>query len=827
LIRVAEWLFLGMLVIMPADIYLTLPGQSSGIFLSELLAAEACVLLAGILLLGRITHIAEGTLLHWKDVWPLVLVLAVSLLAVAGAHSKSTGLRECAKYAFFLGVYALARVLAQADLLRDKIHLHALTAVILGFAVVLACGVYMSVPGVPDIPGVMLNIQRVNAYLPGTGDLRNASTFRFPDELNAYLLLILPLLAACALKFPARVERFFFGFLVISGAWLLVQTYTRTGLVICLLAGPALFYLLGKRRLAIATVALGILGVALVVVHGGQTASRILSLLSLSNSGYTSRLQVWHWAWHAFAQHPLLGVGPRNLQFVPGAPLSDVYRQRIETNAENTYLNVLADMGILGAAAVTTAVVGAVYRLRVALRSQTTWLGQAWHAGVGVGLLALLLDGTVHPTLYSSQVVGILCALIGLMPVPYLVKPAVSLPPSSSTEDRSSVLASRIIFLINCHVFGPIEQNTLNLAAELQQRGVSVLIVTPRNGRVRAHAVDKGVPVSHLDLGLTAGPWHGNLGILALLINPLSRQRISWRLHMLVPGESVVFVCPYLREQLLVTPEIGHPDIHVVWLLHSAPHSWLQRMLFRRLWVTRAAEADAVATMFPRIAEESSKLGLPAERLKVFSNSENNSLQLEDSTVDRIPDLFVAISPLTESKGIQYLIGAMPRVLQRRPKARLAIAGLGPYEPALRRQVHELGLEDQVEFLGDIVEPWRLLRQVSLLVYPSVDPDEVLPAVIREALATGTPVIGSAIGRIPDLVVDRRTGLLCWPGDSASLANAIITLLDEPARARAMGHAGREMAQYSSISQHSASLFLQLLGTVETVQAAPERSAAY
>src|SRR5215472_9174949 len=120
LIRVIEWLFLAMLVILPADIYLTLPGQPSGIFLSELLAFEAFLLLGCVLLLGRLTRTEQGMLLHFKDIWPLALVLGVSLLAVVGAHSRSTGVREVAKYAFFFGVYALARALARVDFLRDK-----------------------------------------------------------------------------------------------------------------------------------------------------------------------------------------------------------------------------------------------------------------------------------------------------------------------------------------------------------------------------------------------------------------------------------------------------------------------------------------------------------------------------------------------------------------------------------------------------------------------------------------------------------------------------------------------------------------------------------
>jgi glycosyltransferase involved in cell wall biosynthesis len=618
------------------------------------------------------------------------------------------------------------------------------------------------------------------------------------------------------LKFPARLERFYLGLLAVCGAWLLVQTYTRTGLVICLIVGPALLYLLGRRWLAAAALGAGIVGAALVVGHGGQTATRLLSLLSLTNAGYTGRLEVWQWAWSAFVQHPLLGVGPRNLQFVPGAPYSDIYRQRVETNAENTYLNILADMGVLGAAAVTTAVVCAVSRIRDALRTQTTWLGQAWHAGVGIGLLALLLDGTVHPTLYSSQVVGILCALIGLMPVPLIVKPAIALPPSQSTDDKSGPLASRIVFLITCRAFGEAEQQSLNLAAELQRTGVRVLISAPPGHPIRRHALARGVPISHMDLGLDDGLLHGWLGTLALALNPLVRPGISQHLQVLAQSESLVFICPTLRDQLLVTPRMSYPKIQVVWLLHSAPDSGLQRILFRRQWVTRAGDATALVSMSPLTGQAAVNLGLPLERVEVIPGTGSGEVrQGDDSAAPRIPDVIAVISPLLETKGVQYLIDALPRVIQVRPGARLAIAGSGPYEQELHQKISELHLEDRVKFFTDISEHGWLLRQASLFVYLSADPDEVLPAIILEAFAVGTPVVASAVGGIPDIVVDGSTGLLALPGDVASIATSIITLLDDTWRAERIGSAGRERVQQSYVSENSARTFLQLLVRLE------------
>jgi glycosyltransferase involved in cell wall biosynthesis len=241
-------------------------------------------------------------------------------------------------------------------------------------------------------------------------------------------------------------------------------------------------------------------------------------------------------------------------------------------------------------------------------------------------------------------------------------------------------------------------------------------------------------------------------------------------------------------------------------------------MFLLRPWMKRSGIADAVVTMSPRTAQDAVNIGLSAGRLEVIPNPEIDSLPVEEATVQRILGLIVVASPLVEASGIQYLIAAMPHVIQRRPSARLSIAGSGPYEPALQRQVQELGLGHWVRFFGNTPEQWRLLRQAHVFVYPSVDPDKAPPGVILEAFSGATPVVASAIGSISDIVLDRETGLLARPGDAESIARAIIAMLDDPARAQAIGYAGREMVRYSQVSESSVKRFLELLSAVEARQ---------
>lgn len=156
----------------------------------------------------------------------------------------------------------------------------------------------------------------------------------------------------------------------------------------------------------------------------------------------------------------------------------------------------------------------------------------------------------------------------------------------------------------------------------------------------------------------------------------------------------------------------------------------------------------------------------------------------------------VFIGRFSEHKGVSHLIAAMPAVLAALPGARLALVGFGPEETRLRRRVAELGLERAVRFTGPVAhsEVPGVLASADLVVLPSVKV-EGLGVVLLEALASGTPVVGSEVGGIPDIVRDGETGLLARAGDPGDLALRCIRLLtDEPLRRRTTAEGRRLVA---------------------------------
>jgi O-antigen ligase len=156
-----------------------------------------------------------------------------------------------------------------------------------------------------------------------------------------------------------------------------------------------------------------VVAVGLALFSGGQN-DRLFSVLTLDDPGYAARFATWGWALDAFLRHPLVGVGLDNLRNQPNAPYLDLAGTLRSVDAENLYLNVLAELGLLGAIPVFAALVGAMRRAGSGLRAERSWIDASWNAGVLSALIALLLYGLVDPVLLSGQVSGLLCALVGL-----------------------------------------------------------------------------------------------------------------------------------------------------------------------------------------------------------------------------------------------------------------------------------------------------------------------------------------------------------------------------------------------------------------------------
>ena len=156
------------------------------------------------------------------------------------------------------------------------------------------------------------------------------------------------------------------------------------------------------------------------------------------------------------------------------------------------------------------------------------------------------------------------------------------------------------------------------------------------------------------------------------------------------------------------------------------------------------------------------------------------------------------VANIRGSKGHAYFLEAARVVLAERPDARFLIVGDGIGFDDVRRRVKEMGLESHVVMTGFRRDVPEVMAALDVLVLPSVK-SEAVSQVIPQALAVGTPVVGTTVGGTPELVRDGETGRLVPPADAAALAAAILDLLRDPARARMLAQRGQALV----LAEHS------------------------
>jgi glycosyltransferase involved in cell wall biosynthesis len=164
-----------------------------------------------------------------------------------------------------------------------------------------------------------------------------------------------------------------------------------------------------------------------------------------------------------------------------------------------------------------------------------------------------------------------------------------------------------------------------------------------------------------------------------------------------------------------------------------------------------------------------------------------------DATVPRDTRSVLYLGRLTHEKGIDVLLEGFAQVVRRHPDAMLMIGAPGDVH-AVDGELRRLRIQDNVRMLGwvDGERKDALFRSCAIFTLPSRV--EGLPVGMLEAMAYTMPVVVSRVGGVPDAMSDGVEGLCVRPGDATALAEALCALLDDPARCRRMGEAGRARA---------------------------------
>ena len=220
------------------------------------------------------------------------------------------------------------------------------------------------------------------------------------------------------------------------------------------------------------------------------------------------------------------------------------------------------------------------------------------------------------------------------------------------------------------------------------------------------------------------------------------------------------------------------------------PFRYVDRAFARRARAV-VAISEAVRRFLAAAGHDPGKLVTIRYGLDRLPPAPSRPTPAEAGVPDSAP-LVLAVGRLIAQKDHATLLRAFARVREGVPDAWLAVLGSGPLENDTRRLAAELGIHDAVVLPGrTAIGDW--LARADVFAHTSAW--EGFGIVLLEAMLAGLPVVATRVSAVPEIVAPGETGALVDPGDADGVARELTALLRHPARARALGEAGRGRAR--------------------------------
>ncbi|MER7000467.1 glycosyltransferase family 4 protein [Streptomyces sp. NPDC000410] len=258
----------------------------------------------------------------------------------------------------------------------------------------------------------------------------------------------------------------------------------------------------------------------------------------------------------------------------------------------------------------------------------------------------------------------------------------------------------------------------------------------------------------------------------------------------------------------------------------DAAADWKRRASVRR-WYGFTRMQKRVARRLPSVLTVSGSsqqeivdhLGVRPERVRVVHIGADTDLFAPDPSVAEVPGRIVTTSSAdVPLKGLVHLVEALAKVRTEHPDAHLVVVGKRAEDGPVARMIERYGLEGAVEFVKGIsdAELVDLVRSAQVACVPSLYEGFSLPA--AEAMATGTPLVATTGGAIPEVAgPDGETCLAVPPGDAGALAAGLSRLLGDRELRSRIGAAGRERVlsrfTWARAAQGTADLYREAIAT--------------
>ena len=336
-------------------------------------------------------------------------------------------------------------------------------------------------------------------------------------------------------------------------------------------------------------------------------------------------------------------------------------------------------------------------------------------------------------------------------------------------------------------VVGGISKVVHDLSHRLIADGHEVTVVTYKDGELPYYEDDKGVQVYRVDNYMISPnnfiDWIMQLNFnmsakASELINKLGKFDVIHAHDWLV-----AYAAKQLKESYKI-PIVA--TIHATEAgRNSGIHDDTQRYINDTEWMLTYAASEVIVNSNFMKNDLQRLFGLPYEKISVIPNGVNLNLF---QNVDRDYEfrrnyamdnekIILYVGRLVYEKGIQNLIGAMPKILAHYNDAKLVICGRGGMQEELQAEARSLGIENKVYFAGycDANKVKKMYKAADVAVFPSTY--EPFGIVAIESMLSGTPTVVSDVGGLNEIVEHGVDGMKSYAGNSNSIADSVLSLL--------------------------------------------------
>ena len=367
----------------------------------------------------------------------------------------------------------------------------------------------------------------------------------------------------------------------------------------------------------------------------------------------------------------------------------------------------------------------------------------------------------------------------------------------------------RVVQLLHTVAHGGIETILINWLRHLDPRRVRTTLVVFANpgGTERAFvdaAAARGIPVRTI-------PWARTKPVLraAAALTRILREVNAQIVHTHnVYAELVGYIAARRVGAKVLTTQYVWADFG--WKRNV--QQWVSARLIRRF--------DLVTSQCAATMRETIRRGVPESRQKILisgfepaTSFLSTAERAERRTREGLSDdhvVLVNLARLYPEKAQGFLLRAFRRILDARPHARLWIFGIGPLEAELRALCTELGLDDAVRWLGFSHDPHPTLQLADIMVHPSYA--EGVPLALCSGMMASLPIVATAVGGVPEVVLPGRTGVLVPPRDETAFVEQCTRMIDDAHERRRLGAGGRTFVETEYTLEIAAS---QLIATYQ------------